>query len=167
MKLDAKQEKAIEQIYKEMYIPLCSYAMSTFRNRQLAEDAVQDTFRIACTKAESFLASCNQRGWLVNTLKYVIRNTRRSQSRMNALMLSVDVIMTANVPVFYEDTDLTFRITYSKLLGEQDFELPEMVIIYKYTLLEAAQELNITVEACKKRVQRAKKKLRGLFEYND
>ena len=33
------------------------------------------------------------------------------------------------------------------------------IVLQNYTMLEAAQELGISVEACKKRVQRAKKKL--------
>ena len=38
------------------------------------------------------------------------------------------------------------------------------IVIRKYSMLEAAEELGISVEACKKRVQRAKKKLQKIIE---
>ena len=44
----------------------------------------------------------------------------------------------------------------SKALAEE--------VVRRYTMLEAAEELGITVEACKKRVQRAKKKLQKIIE---
>ena len=38
------------------------------------------------------------------------------------------------------------------------------IVIRKYSMLEAAEELGISVEACKKRVQRAKKRLQKIIE---
>ena len=40
-----------------------------------------------------------------------------------------------------------------------NFSLSFTIALEKCTMLEAAQELGISVEACKKRVQRARKKL--------
>ena len=53
---------------------------------------------------------------------------------------------------------------YRDLLGSEDFKLLKKIILEKYPLSEAAEELNISVEACKKRVQRAKKKLREILD---
>lgn len=51
MGLKYEQAQRIEQLYRELYLPLCIYANSALQSRPLAEEAVQDTFRIACTKA--------------------------------------------------------------------------------------------------------------------
>ena len=48
MQLSNEQKEYIECIYYEMYTMLCTYSMSALNDRQLAEEAVQDTFRIAC-----------------------------------------------------------------------------------------------------------------------
>lgn len=53
---------------------MIAYAISALNDRSLAEEAVQDTYRIACAKADDFLSSPNPKGWLLNTLKYVIKN---------------------------------------------------------------------------------------------
>ena len=58
----------------------------------------------------------------------------------------------------------SYAVSYSDALGEEDFQLLVNIVVRRYTMLEAAEELGITVEACKKRVQRAKKKLQKIIE---
>ena len=55
---------------------------------------------------------------------------------------------------------------YSDIVDSPEYKLLKRIALDKYTILEAAQELGISVEACKKRVQRAKKKLRNHLEKN-
>ena len=73
MSLNQEEEEYIERLYREMYTRLCIYAMSALGSKALAEEVVQDTFRIACIKPDGLMSSKNPRGWLVNTLKNVIR----------------------------------------------------------------------------------------------
>ena len=47
MSLNQEEEKYIEQLYREMYTRLCFYAKNALGSRTLAEETVQDTFRIA------------------------------------------------------------------------------------------------------------------------
>ncbi len=54
MGLNNNQRRAIEELYNEMYYSLSAYARSALNDRSLAEEAVQDTFRIACAKADVF-----------------------------------------------------------------------------------------------------------------
>lgn len=162
MGLGKEKDDFIESLYKEMYTQLCVYAMNALNDRQLAEEAVQDTFRIACIKIDNLFKSDNPRGWLTLTLKNVIKNIRRSRSRMNSMLitaLSIDDMVLVS-----PNGDFEFDITYSDLLGNDDFAILKMVIINRYTMLEASSELGISVEACKKRVQRAKKKLKKIIE---
>ena len=66
MQLDDNQRKAVEKLYMEMYNALSVYARSALHDHILAEEAVQDTFRIACSKVNDFLSSPNPKGWLLN-----------------------------------------------------------------------------------------------------
>lgn len=43
------------------------------------------------------------------------------------------------------------------LVNDEDYKLLKEIVLERYTIRETAQELGISVEACKKRVQRAKK----------
>lgn len=49
---------------------------------------------------------------------------------------------------------------YGDLLPQEDFRLLKLVVLERYSYLEAAQELGISLEACRKRVQRIKQRLR-------
>ncbi len=87
MGLSDTQRQAIEKLYMDMYYSLSAYAQSALNDRSLAEEAVQDTFRIACAKADKFLSSPNPKGWLLNTLKYVIKNSIRSRAVLNRIVV--------------------------------------------------------------------------------
>ena len=162
MGLNREEEKYIEQLYREMYTCLFFYAKNAQGNKTLAEEAVQDTFRIACIKPESLMSSKNPRGWLINTLKNVIRNRRRTEARLNNLLLAA---MSACEPQSKATVAAAeFHAAYADALGKDDFQLLINIVIRRYTMLEVAEELGITVEACKKRVQRAKKRLQKIIE---
>lgn len=157
-----KEDEIIEQLYREMYDKLCIYAMRALNDVSSAEETVQDTFHIACVKKSSLLSSDNPRGWLMNTLKNVIKNKRRSLARLNRLMLSSAFADAA--PCDTQSVEMDFRLTYTAILGEEDFALLKRIVLDKYTMLEAAAELGISVDACKKRVRRAKDKLKAALE---
>ena len=53
---------------------------------------------------------------------------------------------------------------YSDMVTEAEFQLLKWVAIDQYTMLDTSETLGITVGACKKRVQRAGKKLRRKLE---
>lgn len=158
MGLTDTQRRAIEELYHEMFHPLSAYAKSALNDRTLAEEAVQDTFRIACAKADDFLSSPNPKGWLLNTLKNVIHNTVRSRAYLNSIVVS-SLDFDENTYAGDEDA-FNLDFMYSDLADNEDYILLKKIALEKYSMLEAAQELGISVEACKKRVQRAKQKLK-------
>ncbi|MEI3085701.1 MAG: sigma-70 family RNA polymerase sigma factor [Oscillospiraceae bacterium] len=171
MGLAAHQEEIIAQLYREMYRKLVVYAENAL-NDSLAEEAVQDTFRIACSKYDELMNSSNPQGWLMNTLKNVIRNIRKEQANLNkyfVMTMSLDdeefmevCAVGTDVHKRLEDTEVD--LMYSDLLTEEEYRLLTLIVRYRYSILEAALEFGINVETCKKRIQRAKKKLRKILE---
>lgn len=59
---------------------------------------------------------------------------------------------------------LDIDFMYSDLTNSEDYKLLKKIALDKYSMLEAAKEMGISVEACKKRVQRAKKKLKKVLK---
>lgn len=164
MALTSEQDEKITQLFREMHDPLYSYAYSSLRNPALAEEAVQDTFRIACSKPDELLSSKNPKGWLNKTLKHVLQNIRRSLARLNSLftaMIPVDNMVDETL-----ERSIEFKLMCVECIGQDDFRLLEMIVMGRCSMLEASQEFGISVEACKKRVQRIKKKLRKFLEEN-
>lgn len=158
MVLNDNQRRVIKTLYLEMYFLLFAYARNMLSDRSLAEEAVQDTFRIACAKADKLLFSPNPKGWLLNTLKNVIKNKIRSQMYLRNILELDENVIPGNSDVL----DIDFM--YSDLTHSEDYKLLKKIALDKYSMLEAAKEIGISVEACKKRVQRAKKKLKKSFK---
>ena len=152
------QDMFIEKLYREMFTQLNIYAQSALQDRSLGEEAVQDTFRIACIKIDELMASSNPKGWLMNTLKNVISNMKRSRARLLRILFTAVEVNEASFGSVNDDIDP--EIMYGGIISAEEFDLLKKIVLERYSMLEAAEELGISVEACKKRLQRAKTKFK-------
>lgn len=164
-----EQQRAVENLYREMRGKLLAYANSVLKDEHHAEEAVQDTFRIACEKVDDFLGSKNPQGWMLITLKNVLHNMQRERARLNVLLISS--MSVSGEALNQKDDNREKRVEdqmldtfYSELIPKDDYRLLKCVAVEKYTMLEAAEEFGLNVEQCKKRVQRAKTKLKKALE---
>ena len=139
-------------LYQEMYGRMVAYASSVLGSRNLAEEAVQDTFCIFCTKAETALRHENPQGWLMRTLQNVMRNMQRRRAAMNRLIMQSLQVEDLEELLVYDQEDVD--LLYGDLAARADFQLLKRVVLDGCTMLEAAEECGISVEACKKRIQR-------------
>ena len=157
-------EDPITKLYQEMYGRMVAYASSVLGDRNLAEEVVQDTFCIFCVKVETALQHENPQGWLMRTLQNVIRNMQRHRAAMNRLIMQSLQVENLDELLVYDEEDVD--LLYGDLAARDDFQLLKLVVLDGCTVLEAAEEYGITVEACKKRIQRIrtylKKKLSDL-----
>ena len=155
--MTSDQRKRIEEFYLEMYNRLFIYARSALDNESLAEEAIQETFRIVCMKPEDLLSSPNPKGWIVNTLKYTIQNMKRSRDKANVLLTQY---LAANSSVAFSEDRISLEVTYENVARSEEFSLIKEMAVDGRSHLEMAQSRGISVAACKKRVQRAKEFLR-------
>lgn len=145
----------LEQMYREMYPTLYAYALRILKDHALAEEAIQDTFCIACAKREQALSNPKPRGWLMLTLKHVMQNMLRSQRKLQRLLfLAAGEEQPVEAP-----EPLDVDVLFGNLSDSEDFRLLKRIALEQCTIAELAQDLGISVEACKKRVQRARKRL--------
>ena len=144
----------VETLYRRMFHTLYAYALRGMSDPSLAEEAVQDTFRVACEREDKLFASDNPEGWLMNVLKNVIRSTRRERAR-----LAETVLEGLDENGGAADVELDLDTLYGDLSDSEDFRLLKRIALDRCTILEAAEELGIPLETCKKRVQRARKRL--------
>lgn len=152
-------EDQISKLYMEMYGRMFAYALSILQDSGLAEEAVQDSFCILCAKADEALAKENPNGWLMRTLQNVIRNMKRQRAAMNRLIMTSLRMENLKEALVYDEEDVD--LLYGDVAGRSDFKLLKRIVLDNYSMLEAADEFGITVEACKKRVQRIKKLLKN------
>ena len=155
--MNTAQSNLIERLYFEMYDMLLIYARNSLDEDSLAEEAVQETFRIVCQKPEHLFESPNPKGWLVNTLKNVIRNMKRS--RESAQMLLSKYLAVQTKEIAFSETKVGLEVMYENVADTEEFKLIKEMAIDGRSHLEMATDRGITVAACKKRVQRAKETL--------
>ena len=145
----------LEQMYREMYPTLYAYALRILKDHALAEEAIQDTFCIACAKREQALSNPKPRGWIMLTLKHVMQNMLRTQRKVQRLLfLTAGEEHPAEAPEL-----LGVDVLFGDVSDSEDFRLLKRIALDQCTIVELAQDLGISVEACKKRVQRARKRL--------
>ena len=161
-----EQDRKITELYIEMFQMLFCYANAALGNAVFAEEAVQDTFRIACDNPDECLGSPNPKGWLLEVLKNVIRNMRRSFERRKKLVDKLISVTGHEGTEFPDPADAVSAVKdlCVEVLGEEDFRLFSLVVLESYTMAEAAKVCGIKTEACKKRIQRAKIKLQNHFK---
>ena len=157
-------EEQITKLYQKMYGRMVAYASSILGDQNLAEEVVQDTFCIFCVKAKDTLQHENPQGWLMRTLQNVMRNMQRPRAAMNRLIMQSLQGEDLEELLVYDEADVD--LLYGDLAAHADFQLLKRIVLDGCTILEAAEENGISVEACKKRIQRLrahlKKKLSDL-----
>lgn len=156
--MDTQQRENIGQLYRELYPSLLQYAQSRLGTQGHAEEAVQETFRIACAKADDLLKSSNPRGWLLNTLKYTLQNMIRSMDTDHRLLSNY--LKTQPQRVCYTENGVRLELAYGNISELEEFKLIKEFSVEQKSCLEIARSRGITLNACKKRLQRAREILR-------
>ena len=153
--MTADQNQFLSEKYHEKRKFLLEYAESSLHNYALSEEAVQQTFEIACRKIDDFCNSPNPDGWLTKTLSFVVRNIE-SRQRSERRVISItddyrpDLIAAPEVP-------LPLRVTYGSLVEAPQFRLVYEAEVLGRSYKEIATDLGITESTCKKRAERARK----------
>lgn len=155
--MNEDHNQMIEDLYNEMFQNMISYA-KTALPVALAEEAVQETFRIACQRAEVLAQSENPKGWLIVTLRNTIRNIRRNQESTRRILAKFLATQISDIGVTEDSIDL--EVMYQNIADMEDYKLLKEMVLEGKSHSEMAESRGITVAACKKRVERAKKHLR-------
>lgn len=152
-----RRQKFLDALYVEQYDKLITYALKFVPSMGQAEEAVQEAFGIACEKVDALMAHPNPNGWLMQTLKNVLRNMRRKQQTGESLV--VEYLAAYGTQVASTKDKLPLDVAFHGMAHTEDFKLVKAMAVDGRSHLELAKELGISVDACKKRMQRAKEKL--------
>lgn len=160
MAITEEQGRYIEQMFKGMQKMLHSYAVSVLQDDFQAEEMVQETFCVVCQKPEDMLASPNPSGWVMRTLKNELKNMERRNATLRKYFVASEDADMEWMRDSLRQVDDHVDLMYADLIRKEDYYLLKQVILEKRTLLNMAEELGISVEACKKRFQRAEENFR-------
>lgn len=156
--MKARYKLEIERLYLQLYPLLFEYARSSLSSDSLAEEAVQDTFRIVCQKPEAMINSPNPEGWIMNTLKNVLKNTIRNQNISRRILLDYFASNINDITVTNDRVGL--EILYEDVADLEEFKMVKAMALEGKSYLEMSQDFGISMAACRKRMQRARETLR-------
>ena len=156
--MTAEQDTFLTDYYLEKRKFLLEYAESSLHNFALSEEAVQQTFEIACCKIDDFYKHPNPGGWLTKVLGFVIRNIQSRQRSERRIMVYPNEYRPDLGPAPEEPTSM--RTTYGSLVDTPQFQLLYEAEVMGRPLKAIAKDLGISEDACRKRAERARKFLR-------
>lgn len=168
-RLTDKQRKYIQKIFDEMQEVLFGIAMKYLKNEDFAWDAIQETYLTLCKKVDKLMESSNPQGYVINTLMNKVHNgiteIIKTNQRFVYQIHNDDKENTEPiVEQIPDETSYFVDIEYSDAVKAEDYELLKLVDIEGYTIAEAANKMGMNVEKCKKRLQRARKRMKDAIE---
>ena len=135
--MKARYKLEIERLYLQLYPLLFEYARSSLSSDSLAEEAVQDTFQIACQKPEAMINSPNPEGWIMNTLKNVLKNTIRNQNISRRILLDYFASNINDITVTNDRVGL--EILYEDVADLEEFKMVKAMALEGKSYLEMSQ----------------------------
>ena len=160
--LKPEEQEFFRGLYQNHYRALFDYAYQLGIRKEAAEDYVQDTFMAAIRHIETIREIENPRGYLNQILKNVIGYQLRSLRYALSLQKKLqDGLASRDGPGAVE---LPPETLFRGAVSDGELELLIRFYLEGWSQKELAAELGISEEACKKRIKRAKKRLRSALE---
>lgn len=124
-----------------------------------AHEAVQETFLIAWEKPKEFLGSLSPVGWLVNTMKYVVRNMVREDQRWNARLIKFQEYLDRDAVHPAPGADLELE----GLIPPEELDLLKRLYLHGETYEELCEELGLKKSTLAMRVKKSKEDFRKKY----
>jgi RNA polymerase sigma-70 factor (ECF subfamily) len=158
---DAQRRERFEEVYRELYDPICGYTLRRVRDPEDAAEAIAETFATMWRRFDRCPQGDELRPWLFGVARRVIANQRRGQRRRTALgerlvaNLDQAAFETVTAP---EGSGAVGRAFAS--LSDSDRELLSLVAWEGLTRDELAVALGTSRAVIRLRLHRARKRLR-------
>jgi RNA polymerase sigma-70 factor (ECF subfamily) len=156
---EARRER-FEAVYRELYAPICGYALRRLREPEDAAEVIAETFATLWRRFDRCPQGDELRPWLYGVARRVIANQRRGERRRSALSerLAAHADPTTEAVHAAEAPSDLARAFAS--LSDSDRELLSLVAWEGLTGDELAVALGTNRAAVRLRLHRARKRLR-------
>lgn len=163
MALTEEESHYVEDLYIQCFQSMFIFARKLTSSASMAEEAVQCTFAVACERLEKVRESDNPPGYLVAILRNIVKNMNRARSRLNGTMVNL-MSLEGFADTQAIDHVIDPEIFFNDLMTHEEFEMLKRVALDGYTIGQTAEEFGISLEACKKRIQRLKERIKKALQ---
>jgi RNA polymerase sigma-70 factor (ECF subfamily) len=151
--------EAVVNKYSDMLYKICFVIL---KDEHDVKDVLQETFLTYHTKKPTFASEDHKKAWLIKVSQNKCREFLRFHKRHATVPLeNVDETMLITNGLSGEESDLL------SMVWNLNYKLKSVVILYYiegYSIDETAKILSISSHAAKKRLERARNKLREEYE---
>ena len=165
-KLRPEEKAFVDKLYLEMSFEnaLFRYANKFIIDKAFVDDVIQETFLIACMKIDKLVASPNPKGYIMYILENSIRNFNRVRNNIIKMLadVSIEDWLEYHSDSVEQEDDLD--LLYGDLVKYKEYEILKKFAVEDKSVSVISKELNISENACKIRIFKAKKKLKKILE---
>lgn len=159
---DSNREERLTRMVEQYQSSLLTMCYAYLHERELAEDAVQETFLKAYRAMDSFRGESSEKTWLISIAINVCRNVHRSGwfNRMNRSVTPEDLSVAVWDDYDQDAADLAAAIQ------QLPDKLKEVVILYYYqeiSMPEIARIVGVTPSMVSRRIKKAHAKLHDVL----
>lgn len=157
-RLTPSDDAFLRELFLQNHSDMLRFAAAALSSEDLAQDVVQDTFLVAQLRIDRLRTSKAPRAWLFATLKNIIGRVYKHQKVLYRLLdpgPDRDAAQEPTVPVALE---------YRGLIDQGELDLLIWVYCEGCSYQQAADRLQISLSACKKRIQRARAHLAEAYQ---
>lgn len=159
---DSNREEQLTHMVEQYQSSLLTLCYAYLHERELAEDAVQETFLKAYKALDSFRGECKEKTWLTSIAINVCRSARKSAwfVRVNRNITPEDI------PVAVWDHYDQDSVDLAAAIQQLPDKLKEVILLYYYqemTMPEIAKIVGVTPSMVSKRIKKAHAKLHGVL----
>ena len=158
MTYEARRER-FEAVYRELYAPICGYALRRVHEPEDAAEVIAETFATLWRRFDRCPQGDELRPWLFGVARRVIANQRRGERRRSALgeRLTANAVPNATAHAGEAPNELARAFA---ALSESDRELLSLVAWEGLTREELAVALGTSRAVVRLRLHRARQRLR-------
>ncbi len=149
------KDEFIRELFDEMYENLCFYVFKRYRDRDFAEDVVQETFLEAYRHADKLMTHPQPKAWLYVTAKNLTMKFARRRGMLYPI--EDDYLLVCRDDEGYGEIELAESIKSS--VGETEYNMFRDYYANGYSSEEVAKRYDANKGGIRMRMSRMKKKL--------
>ena len=161
--LPLDQNAFFDTLYHESFAQLNLFAKRQLLDSHAAEELVQDTFFTAWTKKEALIRHEKPRGFLMEILKLKIQAYRRERKKWARFLVSLDSDVFRRAAFLASGHCQRYAGRDSRGAERRGMDGFQRFKLLGLTHMQIAEELDISVWASQKRLERAQQKLQKTF----
>lgn len=169
-----EEDELLSKLFRQYYNKLLIIAYAYLRDRDRAEEIVQDTFHEATMKICKLEKHTDPKLWLMKTCENKARNSVRIRARYLRRVISLDALdadlpdnskSVEDIVVDQVSNEKSAEALIASALSKEELYLLKRVTLDNVPHLKVAKELKISVWTSQKRLERIRDKLRKIFPH--